>query len=133
MELIELAILFRAISFLSHHAHNLSKGQTFFEDHVFFGDIYEKADSFYDDLIERYIGTVGDGVDLKKILSESSDIATRSKGEFYKEILSLLEFVIKKIDGMCKQSKYSQGTLNLLQGQSDQVEVLIYKIKRKLK
>lgn len=133
MELMELAILFRAVNFLSHHAHNLAKGSTFFEDHAFFGDLYDKADDFYDDLIERHIGTVGDNVNLIKILSESTEIVVHSKGDYFKEILSLLEFAIKKIDGMCKSTKYSQGTLNLLQGQSDSLEVIVYKIKRKMK
>jgi len=54
--MIQLIIVFRALQLVAHHAHNLTKGLTFFEDHDFFGDLYGKAEGYYDSVVERFIG-----------------------------------------------------------------------------
>lgn len=131
MDLIELATLFRTINLFSHHAHNLASGDEFMQDHAFFGEVYGLADGFYDDIIERHIGTSDDNVDLCKIIKDSYDLLEKMNDNYYETILILLEEAVSSINDM--KTGYSSGTINMLQGESDQLEVLIYKIKRRLK
>lgn len=133
MNLIELATLFRIINLYAHHAHNMTFGNTFMQDHAFFAEIYTKADENYDALIERHIGTVDDRVDLCAIIKDSYDLIEKMSDNYYQTILLLLEECINNIDEMSKDGKLSSGTLNLIQGQADMIEILIYKIKRRLK
>lgn len=132
MKLLELATLFRILNLYSHHAHNLAKGDTFLQDHAFFAEIYELSDDFYDSLVERHIGTIGDDVDLCKILKSSTEIIDNLNMDFYHNIYVLLNESLDMINKMCNYG-ISMGTQNLIQGQADQVEVLIYKIGRRLK
>jgi len=131
MELINLATLFRIINLYTHHAHNLTKGQSFLEDHDFFGSLYEMADTCYDDLIERYIGTVGDNVDLKNIVAESYKVISKLDNDFFPNTLVLFKNALSRLDSLCKSPSLSEGTKNLLQGKADEIEVIIYKLKRK--
>ena len=133
MSLIELAVLFRALNLYSHHAHNVCKGPQFLQDHAFLGEIYPLADSFYDDLIERHIGTLSDKIDLNQIIQQSAELVSHMNDKYLDTILILLEESCSAIDNMCKDDKLSVGTQNLIQGQADQIEVLIYKTKRRLK
>ena len=133
MTLIDLATLFRTINLYSHHAHNLTSGDTFMQDHAFFGEVYDLADTFYDDCIERHIGTQDDKVDLCNIIKDAYDLIEKMSDDYYKTILVLSEEATNCIDEMCKSDKLSSGTENLIQGQADQLEVLIYKIKRRIK
>lgn len=130
--MIELAILFRTLNLFTHHAHNLTKGNTFHEDHAFFAGLYEFADDAYDSLIERQIGTVSDKIDLCEIIKESYALLENMDGNYYRNSLVILTEGVNIIDEMSKSAKLSSGTVNMLQGLSDQMEVLIYKIKRKL-
>jgi len=130
--MIELAILFRTINLYIHHAHNLTKGNTFHEDHAFFAGLYEFADDAYDSIIERQIGTVSDDIDLCEIIKESYNLLENMDNRYYESALVLLDEGTNMIDEMSKDAKLSSGTVNLLQGLSDQMEVFIYKIKRKL-
>ena len=130
--MIELATLFRTINLYAHQGHNLSSGPNFLQDHAFFGEIYALMDSFYDDLIERHIGTVDDKIDLHDIMDKVTHMIEVADENWYKTILDSLENSLEKIEKLCK-SDISQGTINLLAGQADQIEVLIYKIKRRLK
>jgi hypothetical protein len=130
--MIELTILFRTLNLYIHHAHNLTKGQTFHEDHAFFASLYEFADDAYDSFFERKIGTVSDDIDLCEIIKESYDLLEKMDKRYYENALVLLDEGTNMIDEMSKDAKLSSGTVNLLQGLSDQMEVFIYKIKRKL-
>ena len=130
MELVNLAILFRVINLYTHHAHNMVKGQTFFEDHEFFADLYEKADGFYDDIIERYIGTTGGDIKLTHILSEAYKVIAKADDDYFKTTQIFVEHAVKKLDAAVKMN-FSEGTKNLLQGMSDDLEKTIYKLKRK--
>lgn len=132
MDLINLATLYRAINLYSHHAHNLTFGDEFLQDHSFFGEIYPLMDDFYDALIERHIGTVDDNVDLADIMDRVTHMISLTNKDFYKTILSAFENALAKIEKLAK-SDLSQGTINMLVGQADQLEVLVYKIKRRMK
>ena len=133
MKLIELATLYRILNLYAHHAHNLAKGKTFFEDHEFFNGVYTFADSAYDDCIERHIGTVDDKVDLTSILEESLSTISKASNDYFPVIEMMLEEVVKYINEMCKDKVFSEGTKNMIQGQADQIEIMIYKIKRRMK
>jgi DNA-binding ferritin-like protein len=133
MNLIELATLFRAVNLYTHHAHNMTSGATFMQDHTFFNEVYGLADTFYDDLIERHIGTVDDKIDLCEIIKNSYELIEQMNDDFYETTLVLLKEAVSNIDDMCKNSGLSMGTQNMIQGQADQIEVLIYKVGRRLK
>ena len=133
MNLIELATLFRTINLFTHHAHNMASGETFMQDHAFFGELYSLADGFYDDLMERYIGTSDDKIDLCEIIKNAHDLIAQMNDDFYETTLVLLKEAVSNIDDMCKNGGLSMGTQNLIQGMADQTEVLIYKIGRRLK
>jgi DNA-binding ferritin-like protein len=133
MNLIELATLFRIINLYAHHAHNMASGATFMQDHAFFAEVYTQADENYDALIERHIGTVDDNVDLCAIIKDSYDLIEKMSDDYYQTIFVLLKECVNSIDEMSKDGKLSSGTLNLIQGQADMIEILIYKIKRRLK
>lgn len=131
--MIELAILYRTLNLYAHHAHNLTKGDSFFSDHAFFGELYATADDYYDQVIERYIGTQSDDVDLCGIVKESHSLLESCNDKYFDTCLILLKEIIKHIDSISKNGKISVGTQNLLQGQADALEVTVYKLKRKLK
>lgn len=131
--MIELAILYRTLNLYAHHGHNLIKGATFFEDHEFLGSLYATADDYYDQIIERFIGTESDSVDLCEIIKESHALLENCDDKFLDTSLILLEEILKHIESISKSGKISVGTQNLIQGQADALEVTIYKLKRKLK
>jgi DNA-binding ferritin-like protein len=131
--MIELAILYRVLNLYSHHAHNLTKGPTFFEDHEFFGSLYATADDYYDQIIERFIGTESDNVDLCEIIKEAHSLLESCNDKYFDTCLVLIEEIIKHIDSISKSGKISVGTQNLIQGQADALEVIVYKLKRKMK
>ena len=129
----ELLCLFRALNLHAHHMHNITKGDEFFQDHAFFAELYEFADDAYDSVIERLIGTKSDEVDLCSILGQSHDILMSVGDEYLKNSLIMVEEGAKLIDQMAKDDTLSSGTQNMLQGLSDQMEVFIYKLKRRMK
>lgn len=55
-DLTDLAALFRGLQLYAHNAHNLTSGQSFFEDHEFLGELYGTYESAYDKLVELMIG-----------------------------------------------------------------------------
>lgn len=131
MDLINLAILYRSLNIISHHAHNMTKGDEFFQDHAFFGEIYPMMDDFYDSVIERHIGTIGDDIDLADIMDRVAYMVKDSNKDFCYTIKLGLENALNKIEKLCK-SELSQGTINLLAGHADSIEVLVYKLKRRM-
>ena len=56
----ELLYLLRAMQIYSHNAHNLIKGNAFFGDHDFFGDVYLQLEGNFDSVAERIIGLFGE-------------------------------------------------------------------------
>jgi len=131
--MIELAILYRTLNLYVHHAHNLTKGDTFFEDHSFFGDLYATADDYYDSIIERIIGTDTDKIDLCEIIKEAHSLLENCGENYFESTLVLIEEIIKHIDSISKSGKISVGTQNLVAGQADALEVIVFKLKRKMK
>jgi len=130
--MLDLAKIYRIINLYSHHAHNMTKGQSFFEDHAFFGELYDIADGFYDDVIERYVGTTDSSVNLVTILTDSLEVIGKLDDNYLRNCLVLLEEAVKEVEMIGKDTKISIGTQNLIQGHADKIETLIYKIKRRM-
>ena len=129
--MLELIAYFKALYFYTHNAHNLCSGPTFFEDHEFFGELYEFADKGYDDLVERYIGTQNDAIDLVAINKKALD-GIAGLGNNY--MANTLNMCIEINSELQKMSIIEDGgILNLIQGQQDQLQVFIYKLKRRTK
>jgi DNA-binding ferritin-like protein len=127
--LLKLAMMLRTLNLYSHHAHNMTKGQSFFSDHEFFGELYGFADTSYDSIIERHVGTGGSAINLVKLLKDSTETISVAGDDYFKGCLAMCEEITDEID---KTKGLSSGTMNLIQGISDQLEVFIYKIKRRI-
>lgn len=127
-----LAALLRYLQLYTHMAHNLLGGETFLQDHEFFGELYPGYEADYDSVIERMIG-LGEQLDLVKIQKDAvSELkAPKSLEEAYKEILSCEEELISACEKLEKSA--SLGTANLLAGLADKAEGRIYKLKQRLK
>lgn len=131
--MLHLATLYRIINLYAHNAHNLTYGNTFLQDHEFFAEIYALLDNYYDDVIERHVGITGESIDLCLIIKDAYGILEKLDDGYYKNILVLLNESLKMIDELNKSDTISVGTQNLIQGQADNIEVLIYKINQRLK
>jgi DNA-binding ferritin-like protein len=139
--LLQIAVHYRALYLFAVQAHHLAAKVAFFPDHAFFAEVYGQAEDFYDQLIERHIGLNGEEhVDLMLINQKATEILSqlKTKGvsenkEFYMEILKQLQATLTMLDQACKDPSVSVGTQNLLAGQADSLEVLVYKISRRVK
>lgn len=128
----DLAVLYKLMNLYFHNAHNLVSGDSFHEDHAFFGSLYEFADDSYDSIVERMIGN-DEKCDLVEIIKESIPLLDKLNDKYYKNALILLEEGVKLIDEISKGGKIDVADQNLIQGQADAAKVFIYKIKRKMK
>lgn len=130
MDLIKLATAFRALQMYSHQAHNLAKGDCFFADHEYFGELYSFAESSYDSLIERSIGK-GKKPSLKSIVSDVNKIVSSlPEDKFFEHCLILVKEIAKECEELAKGE--SLGTNNLIAGLADSLEVHVYKLQRRL-
>jgi len=130
-----LASLYRLSQLYAHMAHNLTGGETFFQDHSFFGDLYGTYEDAYDGIIERMIG-IGQTPDIvgitKKACEFLADHSSDKTAEVFYSKLSATEIQIRGlIDNVLKGQ--SQGTTNFLQGLADESEVRSFKISQRLK
>jgi DNA-binding ferritin-like protein len=139
--MLQLAVLFRALQLFSHSAHNLCSGNTFHEDHAFFGSIYGQFEGYYDSIIERLIGFGYEShLELGGLISEVSkklvgapSVGVSDSKEYYIYILSHCDEAASLITDFCKSDELTEGTKQLLGGMADELEVLKYKISRRIK
>jgi len=139
--MLQLAILFRAMQLFSHSAHNLCKGKTFHSDHDFFGDAYGKFEGYYDAIIERLIGfgyeshldLASISLELSKKLVGAPSVNVQDNNEFYAYLLGQCEEAASLCGEFCKSGELTEGTKQLLGGIADELEMLKYKISRRLK
>lgn len=138
MSLLDLAICCRALNLYSHHAHNLVAHATFFPDHEFFAELYDFADSAYDSLIERHVGTVSDQIVLSDIISKSQaklaglQSVVKENKTYYLECLKLIDYILAECEKY-KTTAASIGTQNLVADLADKLEGFKYKIKQRVK
>ena len=127
-----IATSLRTLQFVAHAGHNMAKGETFFADHKFLGDLYEAYEGEYDDVVER---SVGEGIKIS-LFDVNLDSAKASKAN-YESVDSVLESLLKaeaKLRDEIKEAVpgASDGTQNLLQGISDASLKREYLISRRL-
>lgn len=132
----EIAENLKVLNLYTHLAHNLAKGPSFFADHEFLGDVYEKADDHYDSVVERMIG-LDEAPDIQKIIetasSKFSSLPNTPKNEsFFAVTLQIIEKLKDQIEQYCEQGECSEGTEQLLGGIADELEVWTYKIKQRI-
>jgi DNA-binding ferritin-like protein len=132
----ELAILFRFKQLLSHNMHNQAARVAFFSDHEFFGDMYSKAESDYDSIIERMMG-LGQAVDFNAIQVQAVQKLqaipmAKDNTEMCSQLLSLNKQLLQIIEVFCK-SPISQGTMQLVGGMADELEKENYKLGQRVK
>lgn len=139
--MLELAVVLKALKIYAHAAHHTCTRIVFNQDHDILSDIYTKADSDYDDVIERYIGIYGDeSLDEMKINKLAVDKAAKLPLKDVKEnkemlvaCLDLHKEICAKIEVLCKNGKTSQGTIQLLGDIANASEVTQYKLKQRTK
>lgn len=139
--MLQLAVLFRAMQLASHSAHNHCARTVFFQDHEFFGGVYSQAEGYYDSIAERMIG-LGQEEQLKlqpfmaavsQKLATAPSVGVKENKEFFIFLQSQCDEACKVIDALCKSGQLSEGTKQLIGGIADELEVLKYKISRRLK
>ena len=137
--MLKFAILLRSIQLFTHSAHNLCKGATFHEDHSFFGDVYGKAEGWYDSVVERIIGLgYEEQINLQSILSgvvqelSGAPSTNKSVTDFYLFLALQLDEATKMCGQICKHPDATEGTKQLIGGIADELEVLEYKVQRRL-
>lgn len=127
----DLAILLRAAQFFANNAHNLASGETFFEDHEYFGELYGAYESAYDGVIERIIG-LGDTPNLVEITVKATD-KLKAMGE--EDAFAVLMKAERDICAACDAASEGEtsGTINFLQGLADASEQRQYKLRQRIK
>lgn len=135
--LTQLAALFRFLQLYAHAAHNLAKGEAFFADHSFLGDLYGTYEGVYDSLIERLIG-LGANPSIADITAAAAQMfASSGVPSDQREAFIALDANEDKVQKMVELAfadrSISQGTLNLLAQIADDSEHRCYKFKQRLK
>lgn len=129
----KLASALRAAQLHAHTAHNLIRGQTFFADHAYLGELYAAYEEEYDHVIERIIG-----LDLKAEPDViSADAADNAMGYDYVDANQIfldclsLEAAIRDEAERCLKDDYDSGTQNMLQGICDKSLDRAYKLNQR--
>jgi DNA-binding ferritin-like protein len=121
----------------AHSAHHLSKGQTFFEDHSFFGDTYSAVEDDFDSVAERMIGLGEEEMDVLEITTHAiailkdSPSTDSSMEDFFNYQLKLEKHLCETIKKSI--SSVSPGTEQLIGEIANKSEVRQYKLKQRLK
>jgi DNA-binding ferritin-like protein len=137
--MLELLCKYRAMQLCIHHMHLLAKNVCFNQDHEFLGEIYAMMEANFDSICERVIGLKGpELINLQQIMTkvvadlQSCPNEVKENAEYFKYIQLHLAQVLQLIEQLAKADDLSQGTINLIVGQADAIEVLQYKIKQRL-
>lgn len=133
-----IAVQLKLINLYAHLAHNLCAKATFFQDHDMLGSIYEQADGFYDDVVERMIGLgktpniVQINVDAVIALKALPAQVAENK-EYFKVILAEISKACALLEQEVKLTTTTEGTKQLLGGICDELEKLKYKLGQRVK
>lgn len=136
----ELLVLLRAMQIFSQNAHHLVKGPTFFEDHAFFGDVYDAVADDFDSVAERIIGLYGpEHLDLAPLmagvvnkLSGAPSVGVESNKVYFEYLLNMEESLCKLTEKIIAAGVYP-GTEQLVGEIANKAEMRKYKIKQRLK
>ena len=141
-----IATLLRHMQLYAHIAHNLTSGNTFFQDHEFLGELYPAYEAAYDSVVERMIGCEL-SPDLIKINKNAANMLERVS---FKEINSALSILLDCERTLCNliekevvpnptshphggEKALSQGSVQMLGDIANASEVRKYKIQQRLK
>lgn len=131
----ELAIHLLLLNRYAYIAHHFVGRNTFFSDHEYLGELYNKYDDLYDSVVERMIG-LGQKPDEFGINNEAIAKLNNYQQNLNKNaayfiiILSLEKELCMLINNL--NSNASLGTQNFLQGIADESEQRQYKLKQRL-
>jgi DNA-binding ferritin-like protein len=134
-----IAVQLKALNVYAHHAHNNCRGKTFFADHDFLGSTYDTADSDYDAVVERLIGTSAEAVDTISLHTEAVKLVSSlqkspgdSNSNFFRVILNLEMSLCILIDKCIESKKYPEGTNQLIGDIADRSMSRQYKVRQRL-
>lgn len=124
----QLAALFRYLQFFAHAAHNTVKGENFFADHGFLGDLYGTYEAAYDSIIERMLG-LGQTPNIVGITAAGASLFAAADQEDTWGTLIAGEVKLRElVDAAIAEPGASQGTINMLVDLADQSEARTYKL-----
>lgn len=130
----KIAFILRYLQLYAHQAHNLVKGQTFFQDHDFLGELYPVYEAEYDSVVERSIG-LGKPVNIQKVnILAAKELPLDSSLNNMKCFQSILEsekYLCSQIEQSIKGA--SQGTIQLLGDIADKSEMRQYKLQQRIR
>lgn len=137
----DLLVLTRSMQLFSHSAHFFVARSIFFQDHAFFSEVYGDAEKYFDMITERMIGLgIEKDLDLQNVLTsvqtklkKAPSASSKENKEFYVYLMSQVDEGLELVETICKDEKYSQGTMDMIASIGSDLEVLKYKISRRLK
>lgn len=137
LPLTKLAARFRAMQLFAHNAHLITKGQTFYQDHEAFGELYPTYEKAFDGLVERTIGLGGEYSPeaLFKQVSEfmAPTWSCTDTEKCFEKALDFEKRICTDITDILTRMDVTQGVSNFLQGLADESESRQYKLKQRLK
>lgn len=137
LPLTKLAARFRAMQLFAHNAHLITKGQTFYQDHEAFGELYPTYEKAFDGLVERTIGLGGE-YSPEALFKQVSEFLAPTWGcteteKCFEKIMDFEKRICADVTDILTRMDVTQGVSNFLQGLADESESRQYKLKQRLK
>jgi DNA-binding ferritin-like protein len=137
LPLTKLAARFRAMQLFAHNAHLLAKGQTFYQDHEAFGELYPAYEVAFDGLVERTIGLGGE-YDPETSFKQVGEFLSSTWGctdteKCFEKALDFEKRICADVADILTRMDVTQGVSNFLQGLADESESRQYKLRQRLK
>ena len=133
----ELLIAYRSAQMASHQIHWIAAGP----HHVFFGEVYEQVETFFDDVAEKMIQAgLESELDLLAIITavhedlEENKVPPFSSGNvgiLYQHLIGRIDSILEMIEELSK-TELKQGELDMIAAQANCLEVLKYKSLREI-
>lgn len=133
--LVQLAALFRFLQLYAHAAHNLCKGESFFADHGYLGELYGTYEGIYDGLVERLLG-LGANPSIPEITDAAAQMfaaagVTEDQDAAFAVLNANEDKARKLVELAFSDRALGQGTLNLLADLADKSEARSYQLGRR--
>jgi hypothetical protein len=127
----ELAVHLRALQLYAHNAHNLTRGESFFGDHEFLGELYEAYTAGYDGVVELLIGE-GAVPDLQGFQVRAAQaLADMGDGECFCSLLGA-EGKLQEIVEEIAAAGVDQGILQIVGSLAQESKARVYKLKQRM-
>lgn len=135
--MLQLIILLRTMHLYYHQVHHVVGGPNFFADHAFLDGVYNKTNSWYDSVVERFVGQDNDTnkLDLNHIIYEVSELLSEYPINSDPEHLLSQGLTMEK--SLCEMialvsPNVSEGTKQLIGDIANESEVRQYLLQRRL-